>query len=64
MANDALTDDDLCALQYVRQTLQAIAERKIQVGNVIEYVSDIRAAARRAKEALRRLEPMANRLQF
>jgi len=59
---ERLTDADLCALEYAVKTLRAIAERQEQVGDVLEPVNDIRAAAARAKTALRRLEPVVRKL--
>ncbi len=57
-----LTDEDLCALEHAVQTLRAIAERQQQVGDVLEPVNDIRTAATRARNALRRLEPVVRRI--
>lgn len=62
LGSERLTDADLCALEYAVQTLRAIAERQEQVGDVLEPVNDIRAAAARAKTALRRLEPVVRKL--
>lgn len=57
-----LTDADMCALEHAVKTLRAIAERREQVGDVLEPVNDIRTAAARAKNALRRLEPVVRKL--
>jgi hypothetical protein len=57
-----LTDDELCALEYSVRALRAIAERSEVLDGVIQPLNDIRAASRRAKHALSRLEPVARRL--
>ncbi|MCW3543483.1 hypothetical protein [Burkholderia cenocepacia] len=59
---DALTDGQLCAVQYATEALRAIAERREQVDDVIRPLNDIRAASRRAAAALKRFEPVANAL--
>ena len=60
----ALSDDDICALQEVRLTLEAIANKYRLVGDVIEPVANIGAASKRAKYALGRLEAVAKRHDF
>ena len=59
---DALTDGQLCAVQYATEALRAIAERREQVDDVIRPLNDIRTASRRAAAALKRFEPVANAL--
>ena len=53
-----LTDEDLCALEYAAKALRAIAEREEIVGDVLQPMNDIRSAARRARAAVKRLEPV------
>lgn len=50
-----VTDDGMSALQFVENSLRAIAERKEQIGDVIEPLNDIRAASKRAAFAIKRL---------
>lgn len=59
---DALTDGQLCAIQYAMYSLRAIAERRELTGDVIRPLNDIRTASRRAAAALKRFEPVANAL--
>ncbi|MCV6799331.1 hypothetical protein OII53_24820 [Achromobacter ruhlandii] len=56
----ALSDEAYAALQYVEGSLAAIANRQVVVGDVIERVDTIAAAAKRAKAALSRLQNVAH----
>jgi 8-oxo-dGTP pyrophosphatase MutT (NUDIX family) len=60
-STEAMSDDDLCSLEYAVRSLRAIAERRELVGDTIQPIDDIRAASRRATAALTRLEPVAQR---
>lgn len=62
-SNAGVGDEDLCALEHAVATLRAIADRRQQVGDVLEPVNDIRTASARAKSALQRLEPVARKLE-
>jgi hypothetical protein len=55
-----LTDEQLCAIQCAEETLRAIAERGYQIGDTIEPLNDIRAASKRAANALKRFAPVAS----
>lgn len=57
-----LTDEDFCALEYTKLALQAIANRKEQIGDLIHPMNDIRSASKRARAAIKRLEPVMNKI--
>ncbi len=54
----ALTDMDLCALEYAVEALRVIAQRREVSGDVVTPVDDIRKASSRAAHALKRIEPV------
>jgi HAMP domain-containing protein len=56
----ALPEEAYAALQYVEGSLAAIANRQVVMGDVIERVDTIAAAAKRAKAALSRLQNVAH----
>lgn len=57
-----MTDEQLCAVQCAEEALRAIAERRYQIGDTIEPINDIRAAASVAAAALKRFAPVARAL--
>lgn len=55
----SIPDEAYAALQYVERSLAAIANRQEVVGDVVERIDTIAAAAKRAKAALSRLQSVA-----
>lgn len=53
-----LSDEDLCAVEYAFEALQAIANRSRLTGDVIEPIANIHKASQLAREAARRLSPL------